>query len=63
MKAPTMKHARKIWRDAIEVVVARLGYGAPARVLAWYDEGCRLGCDEPTLATPQRLPQPKKGFD
>ncbi len=33
-----MKHARKIWRDAIEVVVARLGEAAPPRVLAWYDE-------------------------
>ncbi len=33
-----MKHARKIWRDAIEAVVLRLGEAAPPRVLAWYDE-------------------------
>jgi hypothetical protein len=33
-----MKRARKIWRDAIEAVVLRLGEAAPPRVLAWYDE-------------------------
>ncbi len=33
-----MKRARKIWRDAIEAVVLRLGEAAPPRVVAWYDE-------------------------
>lgn len=33
-----MQQARRIWRDAIEAVVLRLGETAPPRVLAWYDE-------------------------
>lgn len=33
-----MKRARKVWRDAIEAVVARLGDDAPTHILAWYDE-------------------------
>jgi len=42
VKVPTMRQARRIWRDAIEAVVLRLGDAAPPRVLAWYDEGPRV---------------------
>lgn len=65
MKAPTAQRARRIWCEAIEAVVVRLGPATPPRVLDWYEEVCGLDVPPervPAASDEERTPQgPRRG--